>query len=78
MLALFHQTYDFKNNSPGKEILISIPDGATGLEIGKNLESNGVIKSFKYFVDFYLSNDLFLESFFFGLLSWLIIHHSYT
>ena len=56
-LAFFHQTYDFRNDNPGQEILISIPDGATGVEIGKNLETNGVIKSSKYFVDFYLSNE---------------------
>lgn len=56
VLTFFHQTYDFKNGTPGKEILISIPDGATGVEIGKKLESNGVIKSSNFFINFYLSN----------------------
>jgi UPF0755 protein len=55
-LALFHQTYDFNDKNPGSEIVISIPDGATGVSIGKLLEDNSVIKSSKYFVDFYLVN----------------------
>ena len=55
-VIFFHQTYDFNNKKPGPEISISIPDGATGTQIGEILMSNGVIKSKKFFVDFYITN----------------------
>ena len=56
LLIFFHATYDFNDKNPGSAVLITIPDGATGVKIGELLESNGVIKSQKFFVDFYLSN----------------------
>lgn len=56
LLIFFHATYDFNDKNPGSEVLITVPDGATGVKIGELLESSGVIKSQKFFVDFYISN----------------------
>ena len=57
VLFFFHQTYDFNDKKPGPEIAVTIPDGATGTAIGELLESIGIIKDKKFFVDFYLKND---------------------
>ena len=56
VLAIFHQTYDYNNKKPGTEVAIVIPDGATGSEIASILEKQKVIKSKKYFVEYYLKN----------------------
>lgn len=55
-LIFFHQTYDFNDKKPGKEISVTIPDGATGTAIADLLAKNGVIKNSKFFVDFYINN----------------------
>ncbi len=56
VLAFFHQTYDYNDKNPGREVEIVIPDGATGVEISKLLLDSGVIKSSKFYVDFYISS----------------------
>ena len=55
-LAIFHQTYDFNDKKPGTEVEIVIPDGATGVQVANLLFDAGVIKSSKFYVDFYLSS----------------------
>lgn len=55
-LAIFHQTYDFNDKNPGTEVEIVIPDGATGVQVANLLFDAGVIKSSKFYVDFYLSS----------------------
>ena len=55
-LVLFHEKYDFSDKSIGKEVTVTISNGATGREIALALEQNGVIKSGAAFIDFYNSN----------------------
>ena len=55
-LTIFHQTYDFNDKNPGTEVEIVIPDGATGVQVANLLFDAGVIKSSKFYVDFYLSS----------------------
>jgi len=55
-LALFHHTLDFNDKKPGPEVVITIEDGATGTKIASQLEESGVIKSKKFFVDYFVAN----------------------
>lgn len=56
ILGIFHQTYDFSDKNPGPEVQIIIPNGASGSSIGDLLFTNNVIKSKKFFVEYYINN----------------------
>jgi len=56
VLAIFHEVSDFANGTSGPQVQVSIPNGASGVSIGDILQAEKVIKSSKYFVDFYKNN----------------------
>jgi UPF0755 protein len=55
-LFFFHQTLDYNDKSPGTEITIAIPNGATGSQMAQILANSKVVKSQKYFIQYYVTN----------------------
>jgi UPF0755 protein len=55
-LSFFAESDDYSDKKPGREIVVTISNGATGTQIGTQLENSGVIKKSNKFISFYLSN----------------------